>query len=310
MSEASVVFTLSDGRCVKISALYMTPERANELLVVNKGNRSVRKQLVTDMADDIRNGEWEFNGDTIKVADGPLLLDAQHRLMAISQAGVAVPVILVENLDPTVADTIDQIKPRTAADILRMRYGRNPKQENDLIAISTLLMLGRDGLTKLPKRAEIAEYVNDNFDELYSWTPWAAQTARASQRVAGPGRRGTYGAMAPGPMGALAICMVDAGGDVELVKEFFTRVSSGIVSDADQTNVIQSIRKRQSGGICLNKTAMSTGGGSQSTMWTEFATYITAYNRWVSGEQVSIIKGQKEVVKRFSELPRVSRIGA
>jgi hypothetical protein len=68
VSEASVVFTLSDGRCVKISALYMTPERANELLVVNKGNRSVRKQLVTDMADDIRNGEWEFNGDTIKVA--------------------------------------------------------------------------------------------------------------------------------------------------------------------------------------------------------------------------------------------------
>jgi len=309
-NPSSIELCLPGGRRVQISAVYLTPERASELLRANTGNRSIRTQLVADMVDDIRAGEWEFNGDTIKVADGPLLLDAQHRLTAISQAGIAVPAIIIEGLDPIVADTIDQIRPRSAADILRMRYGRQVKQENDLIAIATLLMVGRNGANRHPKRADIAAYADENYETLNHWAGWASHTARSSQRVSAPGMRTTYAALATGPLGALAIHMVDEGANEELVKDFFARISSGIVSETDSTNIIQAIRKRQHGGICLNRTSMGGSATSQAAMWTEYATYITAYNRWVTGEQVSIIKGQKEAVKRLSDLPTVSRIGA
>jgi hypothetical protein len=66
-------------------------------------------------------GRWKVNGDTIRFS-GKRLLDGQHRLHAIIQAGVPIWALVVEEIDDTAFDTIDTGRTRGAGDILSV-YG-------------------------------------------------------------------------------------------------------------------------------------------------------------------------------------------
>jgi hypothetical protein len=158
----------------------------------------------------------------------------------------------------------------------------------------------------LPSRRQVAEYANENFGHLEAWCSWAKSVSDESPRVNVGGRR-FAAALSSAPLAALAIFMTDSGGDYELVTDFFRRIATGLISDSDHSNVIHAIRKRQVNGLPLSR--ITGGGSSTSYVLAEFATYITAYNRWVEGEEVSIIKGQKQAPKNFSELPAVSKLG-
>lgn len=62
-------------------------QMVDTLLANNKGNRKVSPARVAQLVRDIRNGDWRPNGSTIVIdADGNLL-DGQHRLLAIKEAG-------------------------------------------------------------------------------------------------------------------------------------------------------------------------------------------------------------------------------
>lgn len=311
LDKDSIHFQLPDGRLVRLTAKYLTPEEAQQMLSLNIRNRPISNKAVDQIANDIAEGAWEFNGDTIKVIgtpDGPVLADAQHRLRGIVKSGIAVPVIIVENLDPDVTDTIDQGRPRNVGDILRLTYGRQDlKYESTLTAIAALLLHGYDG-SKLHSRKEVAAFANDHFDKLSGWACWAKTISTESQRVPLPGRNAVTASLGAAPLGTLAIHMTDNGADYESVTDFFQRIATGTVSENDHSNIIQAIRKRQSNGLTLSR-AIAGGSGSSYPLFMEFATYIIAYNRWVCGEQVSIIKGQKEFVREFSQLPQVSRLG-
>lgn len=96
----------------------MSPERAERILNRNTINRSLRAGLVERIARDIRNGNWKQNGATIRIAESGALLDGQHRLFAVVEAGITVPMIVLEGLDEDVMDTIDTGASRTYADYL------------------------------------------------------------------------------------------------------------------------------------------------------------------------------------------------
>ena len=106
------------GRLITITAKMMYPDEAADLLSRNKRNRKLNPQRVAQLVNDIRDGAFKFNGDTIRLAstDGQyddLLIDARHRLQACVDSGLPIPVIIVGNLDPDVSDTIDQGQART-----------------------------------------------------------------------------------------------------------------------------------------------------------------------------------------------------
>jgi hypothetical protein len=304
-----MAFTLEDGRRITVSYKLLTPSEASELLSLNTRNRRLNAKSSDLIAADISDGEWKFTGDTIKIAtdaDGTrFLADAQHRLEAIIKGGVPVPVLIVENLAPDVTDIIDQGRPRAVGDILRMAYGRTELKNETIIAgISNLLMIGY-GKASNPNRREVAEYANAHLDKLTTWASWAVSVSAESDKVQiGPGHM--VSAMTSTPLGALAVYMTDQGASYELTTDFLFRISTGRISDSDQTNVIPALRKRQKNGIPL---ARIGGGAATVTLFTEFSTYINAYNKWVQGEQVAIIKGQKHPVKTFNQLPAVSKLG-
>lgn len=67
----------------QIPVVEITPELARQLLSNNKINRKIKPTIVERYAEQMEAGEWKFTGDTIKVDGEGMLLDGQHRLLAI-----------------------------------------------------------------------------------------------------------------------------------------------------------------------------------------------------------------------------------
>lgn len=99
----------------------VTPELAREWLGFNTHNRNIRMRTVLAYAADMTSGDWQWNGDSIKFAADGTLLDGQHRLAAIAEAGIAVTMLVVRGLKNDTQETIDGGIKRRFADVLKLR---------------------------------------------------------------------------------------------------------------------------------------------------------------------------------------------
>jgi hypothetical protein len=91
----------------------ISPDQAAEYLKFNKGNRRVVKSQVKFLAATIRNNEWVLTHQGIAFDENGKLVDGQHRLFAIIEAGATVPMVVTRGLD--------QYKAFLVTDIGRMR---------------------------------------------------------------------------------------------------------------------------------------------------------------------------------------------
>lgn len=106
---------------MKIDVIEVTPKIAEESLRYNPNNRRIRQTVVDAYARDMKEGRWHLNGETIKFDHLGNLLDGQHRLSAVVQAGVPVQMVVVVGLVPEVQETVDGGIARTAGDALSLR---------------------------------------------------------------------------------------------------------------------------------------------------------------------------------------------
>lgn len=104
-----------------IRRVLVTPELAEQWLAENKKNRALRRAYIQQLAAAIRRGEWRFNGDAVRFDRNDDLLDGQHRLHAIIEAGQAVEMLVIRDLDTETRETIDRGLRRTLADTLTLR---------------------------------------------------------------------------------------------------------------------------------------------------------------------------------------------
>lgn len=103
------------------SRVRVTPEMAMRLLDANKLNRPLASGHAERIAQQITNGKWRFNGDTIKISDTGDVLDGQHRLWAIIESKTAVETIIVDGIKRDAFATIDTIrKPRSLGDTVAL----------------------------------------------------------------------------------------------------------------------------------------------------------------------------------------------
>jgi hypothetical protein len=120
----------------KTKVITLTPKMASELLEGNHSNRPMRHRYVSKLAAAMKRGEWELNGDAIRVSTNGTLLDGQHRCAAVVESGVTVPSIIVTGLSDEVFATIDRGLGRTTSDSLAIRGMAN---STVLAAMSRLL---------------------------------------------------------------------------------------------------------------------------------------------------------------------------
>jgi len=85
----------------------ITPEMAKAMLEQNhEHQRPVKRKRVENYIADMKNNTWVLNGETIVVADDGSILDGQHRLMAVAEAGIPISMLVVRGVEKEV-DGID-----------------------------------------------------------------------------------------------------------------------------------------------------------------------------------------------------------
>lgn len=111
-----------------VEMLNITPEMAAFILKSNTNNRPVRRNNLDSLTRDMIEGRYQFNGDSVRIDKNGVLLDGQHRLMAIVESGKSQKMILVTGLEPETMKTIDSGVKRTTGDRLSLsgyRYGNS-----------------------------------------------------------------------------------------------------------------------------------------------------------------------------------------
>lgn len=100
----------------------ITPAMATNWLRCNKNNRPVRKRHVVFLAQEILQNHWQVNGQAIVIAENENVLDGQHRLLAIIEAGQAIQSLVVYGIDEAAFATIDTGAVRSGSDALCLHF--------------------------------------------------------------------------------------------------------------------------------------------------------------------------------------------
>lgn len=103
----------------------ISPAKAAAYLNHNPSNRPLQHKWVNTLAESIKRGEWELNGEAIKIADDGTVLDGQHRLHGIIKAGTSIQTAIIRDIRRDVFPTLDQGKRRGASDALAIDGHKN-----------------------------------------------------------------------------------------------------------------------------------------------------------------------------------------
>lgn len=100
----------------------ITPEQADHILsTTNNSNRNINGKAVAFISNQLINGLWAYNGQSIVVGSDGELLDGQHRLAACVRSGVSLDTEIVYNVPKESFSTMDSGRPRGAADCFALK---------------------------------------------------------------------------------------------------------------------------------------------------------------------------------------------
>jgi hypothetical protein len=101
---------------MKTEIVLMTPAFAQEILKKNTKNRKIRRSSVETFRTLLRRGEWVLTHQGVAISSEDVLLDGQHRLLAIVETGIPAKVLFSTDCDPAIYQAIDRGISRTNED--------------------------------------------------------------------------------------------------------------------------------------------------------------------------------------------------
>lgn len=107
------------------SFVNVTPELANRWLKGNVKNRKLRRQDLNRYKRDMVAGNWRLDGAPVRFSPDGCLLDGQHRLTAIVETKLTVPMLVVRGINPDAQSVMDTGRKRTAGDALSINGHKN-----------------------------------------------------------------------------------------------------------------------------------------------------------------------------------------
>lgn len=128
----------------------ITPTVAKEYLEANLSNRRVKQPVVLQYANDMYSGRWkEDTGEVIKISKTGVILDGQHRLLAIVKSNKSINFHIAINLDDSIFDVLDTGSIRNASDSFTVKGIKQGNTIPSIIAMYNFLVLGKKfGLQK------------------------------------------------------------------------------------------------------------------------------------------------------------------
>ena len=250
----------------------VTPDLARELLEGNTHNRSVNQKRVRELAALHGTSFWKETGDPIRITADGILVDGQHRLLAIVQSGVPVHYFIMRGVDLTAQEVIDTGSRRTLASMLQTR------QEQNRTTLATAIKViyhwehgGRsaDGLGSVPINVLLHFY-----DSNPGIKAIARRTLAVNQVI-----RGGAGAV------ALTMWLFDHI-DGEDAAHFWDRVKSEYGhTEGDPISTLRKTLLRDAEEASANKASAGNRASVRGQTW-RAAVIIKAWNAYRRGEQV------------------------
>ena len=117
----------------------VTPEMAREWMLKNNFNRQVRQDIVADYVRQIREGRWCRTHQGIAFTENGMLLDGQHRLLAIIETGIAVPMLIFINEPAENHIAIDGGKRRLALDVVRLEIRGTTTKSKHISTVKAMI---------------------------------------------------------------------------------------------------------------------------------------------------------------------------
>jgi len=248
----------------------VTPEIAAERLAnQNVVNRKLRFWHVQELEDDMNDGFWMVNGDTVVHDTNDQIADGQHRYAAIVESGQAQELLVVRGVDPSARPTIDDNLKRRFRDDLAMNGIKNSTlRENMLRMIVKWDRYG--GLADMHYRPT-RKFLTDRY-EIYG----------PDLDIAIPGAH-RFWSRYPGNRNAMMftwwLLVVRLGMDRERVDRFFSILTIGSQDDED----VALVRLRER----ITRPISYGIGGQEIRMAASVEVYwlIQGWNRWVTGSR-------------------------
>jgi len=156
---------LRDPSTYSMTVETITPQQAELYLAANRGNRNIVQSHVEALARDIKNGQWMFNAQPICFSRSGRLLNGQHRLSAVIEAGQPIEVMVMRGLPEEAFETYDkQAKKAPPVDELFEDFG-----DKALISATAVLLWRRDlrpadQPNARPTATEVRDVIRDNPD--------------------------------------------------------------------------------------------------------------------------------------------------
>lgn len=251
---------------LNVTIVDVTPDLAKEWLTGNTRNRNLNAATVNDYARDMLSGNWELNGEAVKISASRILLDGQHRLQAVIDSGTTVPMLVVAGLPDGTQNTMDLGRKRTVGDQFAMAGEQYAKV---LAAIARRVVQWDQGNRRFTSRpnptAAEARAALDKY-------PHLRRSAEMGSRIAlsfRPERSSVVG------LSHHLFVQIDQ----DLTAEFFARLETG--ADLVKGHPILALRER----LITDKVAQ------RHMLFHQYvAAHIRAWNALRLGEEMQIVK--------------------
>lgn len=245
----------------------ITPDMAAKLLARNNRNRHISPSNYATIVRAIRNGEWQLNGEGIKIDVFGNILDGQHRLLAVLETGISIRTWLFEGLDPETQDSMDSGRVRGLNDTLQIRGEKNSGAL--AAAIRKIALYKRYGL----RQAAVGSNPVTKHEMLAFF-----EEHRDIADLLTPAKRVAVAAKLPSSLGCLlmyAFSEIDA----DEAQYFFEHLATG--AGLPQGSPIGVLRE------ALRRIYDSRGASNQVHL---AALVIKAWNKYRDGESITLLK--------------------
>lgn len=149
---------------MKTEVRTISPVVATEMLKRNVGNRRLNVNHVKDLANQMKKGNWMFDGQPIRMTESGAVLDGQHRLNAIIKSKIPQDFLIISGINSEAFKVMDTGRLRNAGDVLGIKGYENSAH----IAATTRLILthlgGINGRTRSDikiSNTDILNFVED-----------------------------------------------------------------------------------------------------------------------------------------------------
>lgn len=260
---------------MKLEIVTMTPDQALEILASNTSNRRMRKSVVTRYSRAIKAGQWKLTQQGVAISRDGVLLDGQHRLAAIIEAEIPVPMVVATDCDPSIFSVLDTGATRLASDVLHVNGGTNTVAcaaglKNYILFQRHPERIWTGGNLILPSHSDIAEIHSERIDEV----AFASSVSSATYTLC---RHTNKSALV-----AFVLLAIDAGYDRRLIESFCNKIGSG--AGLGELSPILRLRSALINGV------IQCRGRRGNTPQIHIACMIKTFNYWIGDVSLRLFK--------------------